>query len=334
MISIIIPVYNVAPYLEECVMSIIQQDMTDWECILVDDGSTDGSGEICNELAKLDNRISVIHQENKGVSAARNMGIEAAKGKYCTFIDSDDWVEKDYLTQLMDETTNGKISLVASGLTHEYDNRKKQKFSFPNRDVIKFDSEHIKSFIDHIGLLYGPMAKIYELSIILENGILYPNDYSLGEDLIFNFEYLNHIDHIVGIPYNGYHYRHHDGDTLTKKFRQDLFDIKIFQWRKQKSFLESKGMWDDYAKKHFYHQLWGIIYDGLFLYPKLTGNSKSYIKEILSIPEISDLKSYQESFKCSSWLKWIILHRQGYALKLYFNLPYRHTQQTTRRSTI
>lgn len=96
LISIIVPVYNVEKYLRECLDSIVKQTYKNIEVILVDDGSTDGSGDICEEYARFDERIRIIHQENQGVSIARNNGITAANGEYVMFVDSDDWIEPDY----------------------------------------------------------------------------------------------------------------------------------------------------------------------------------------------------------------------------------------------
>ena len=97
MISIIIPVYNVEKYLAKCIDSILNQAFTDWELILIDDGSVDQSGKICDEYACKDNRIKVTHKKNEGVSKARNTGITLAKGEYICFIDSDDWIDVNYL---------------------------------------------------------------------------------------------------------------------------------------------------------------------------------------------------------------------------------------------
>ena len=94
-ISIIVPVYKVEKYLHRCLDSIVNQTFTDWECILIDDGSPDNSGIICDEYAQMDRRFKVIHQENKGVSAARNAGLDVAKGEWIGFVDSDDWIEKE-----------------------------------------------------------------------------------------------------------------------------------------------------------------------------------------------------------------------------------------------
>ena len=99
-ISIIIPVYNAENYLRRCIDSVLSQSFTDFELILVDDGSKDKSPQICDEYASQDTRVRVIHKANGGVSAARNDGLDIAKGEYITFIDSDDWVERDYLSTL------------------------------------------------------------------------------------------------------------------------------------------------------------------------------------------------------------------------------------------
>lgn len=121
MITVIIPVYNVEKYLKECVESVLNQTYKDLEIILIDDGSNDGSGEICDEYAKIDERIKVIHKENAGLSSARNAGIEIAHGEYYTFIDSDDYIADDMAEQLLYalESTNADIS-VCGMTSNEY----------------------------------------------------------------------------------------------------------------------------------------------------------------------------------------------------------------------
>lgn len=101
-ISIIVPVYKVEPYLRKCVDSILAQTFTDFEVILVDDGSPDNSGKICDEYASKDSRVRVIHKKNGGLSSARNAGIDVARGKYLGFVDSDDYIEKDMYELLYD----------------------------------------------------------------------------------------------------------------------------------------------------------------------------------------------------------------------------------------
>lgn len=106
MVSIIVPIYNVEQYISKCIESILAQTYRDFELILVDDGSPDMCGTICDEYAKQDSRVHVIHQENKGVSAARNAGISLAKGEYISFIDGDDYVEKDFFERIITQFTD------------------------------------------------------------------------------------------------------------------------------------------------------------------------------------------------------------------------------------
>ena len=113
-ISVIIPVYNVEDYLSKCLQSVINQTYTNLEIILVDDGSTDNSGEICDEFSENDNRIKVIHQKNTGVSQARKIGIDVADGKYIGFVDADDWIEPDMYETLINKMKNSDI--IMSGL--------------------------------------------------------------------------------------------------------------------------------------------------------------------------------------------------------------------------
>jgi len=110
-ISVIIPVYNVAAWLNQCMESVVRQTFTDFEAVLIDDGSTDGSGELCDEWAAKDGRIAVIHKENQGLSAARNDGIRRAAGKYLVFLDSDDWWELDFLEKLYDKAEAQKADM-------------------------------------------------------------------------------------------------------------------------------------------------------------------------------------------------------------------------------
>ncbi|RHP33332.1 glycosyltransferase family 2 protein [Lachnotalea sp. AF33-28] len=139
MISVIVPVYNVTNYISRCVESVLCQSMQDFELILVDDGSTDGSGEICDSYANKDDRICVIHQENQGLSAARNRGLKEAKGEYIAFIDSDDYIDPAYLEVLYRNAADYKaeISVCSYRLVWEQPNRSsKTKAYAPSAPVV------------------------------------------------------------------------------------------------------------------------------------------------------------------------------------------------------
>ena len=119
-ISIIVPIYNVEKYLDKCVSSILNQTFTDFELLLVDDGSPDRCGEMCDEYAKKDSRVKVIHRKNGGLSAARNSGIDAACGKYIGFIDSDDYIEENMYEHLYDVITKYDADIACGGIFDTY----------------------------------------------------------------------------------------------------------------------------------------------------------------------------------------------------------------------
>lgn len=323
MISIIVPVYNVEKYLDECIQSIVSQSYTDWECILIEDGSTDKSGDICDQWAKQDQRIKVIHQENQGVSVARNQGIDNAKGEFITFIDSDDWIDSEYLQTLFQPTLKQPTDLVVTGITQDYSNGNSIVYQPGHSLTFELVSKDTTHFIElnQKYLLYGPTSNLYRSDIVRQHQIRFSTNASYGEDLLFNFQYLEYVRTITCVNQSHYHYRIIGSGTLSSTFRANQFDTDYEQWKVLKSFYQRKGLWTQEAKKLLYNRLWGIIYDGLFLSNR-QGMDYSYIKHLLSIPEISELKEYRDSFSCSSWIKQAILRRHSLWFYLFFK--FRH----------
>lgn len=139
-VSIIVPVYNVEQYLHRCLESISSQTFTDWECILIDDGSPDKSGAICDEYAEKDSRFRVIHQKNKGVAAVRNVGISLANGKWICFVDSDDWIENEFLELLYQKACESNACIVGCNSLDETENGdfvNEQNIDIDNFDLIE-----------------------------------------------------------------------------------------------------------------------------------------------------------------------------------------------------
>lgn len=320
MVSIIVPVYNVESYLDECIQSIVSQTYKDWECILIDDGSTDKSGYICDTWAEKEIRIHVIHQSNQGVSVTRNIGIQHAKGEYITFIDSDDWIDNDYLTTLIEYFHQSTSDLCVSGIIQHFNNCTKLIYTPTNQKTFCLNSDNIHHFIDlnRKYLLYGPTANLYRSQIIQKYNINFNTDLSFGEDLLFNYDYLNHVKTITCINKAFYHYRIIGSNTLSSKLRQDQFETDFAQWKVLQSFYQRKDLWTKEAKELLYQRLWGIVYDGLFLYPQLKSASYQYIKNILSIDEIGELKKYKDVFPCKTWIKQAILQRRSLLFYLLF----------------
>ena len=215
-ISIIIPVYNVQEYLNSCIDSILNQSFTDFELILIDDGSTDGSGDICNDYQGKDFRIRVIHQSNLGVSSARNRGIDEAKGEYICFIDSDDLLRDTYLDdfgisehipvdtiyiQGVNDLVNGTIT-------------RNEHLSFSdNYFVPALNTEIEKIGLFHNGYIYN---KLYNKSLIDKYYIRFNPELNKNEDHIFNLDYFMYIKYIQVSSQASYIYRHRS-DSLRRK---------------------------------------------------------------------------------------------------------------------
>ena len=210
LISIIVPVYKVEKYLHKCIDSILSQTFTNYELLLIDDGSPDNSGYICDEYSQLDNRIITFHQINKGVSAARNYGLSKASGKWVTFIDADDWVSETYLSDLYDDITTNDMLIFHDlyGNGHSVLENKIVK----NEDMVKY-------FISN-KLMYksGPVSKLYNMKIIKSYGISFPINIHMGEDAIFILKYMNHINTLKTSTKRNYYARMHVGSLTTRFF--------------------------------------------------------------------------------------------------------------------
>lgn len=318
MISIIIPVYNSACYLEQCLSSITSQEYSDWECILIDDGSVDESGAICDKWGDMDERFRVIHQSNCGVSAARNQGIAAAKGDYIVFIDSDDFVRPTYLSHLIERADNS-IGLVVSGFILYPISPSYHPF-IPEMDTaFDLDASSVDAFVslNDQWLLNGPVCKLYRSDIIKNNNLLFDPKLSFGEDFMFNYSYLPLINRIATVSKQDYFYRETGNSSLSNKYNDSLFSHFYSQWKILKSYLAGRGMWTTSSMKAMYRRLWSNVYDSIF-YDKT--NSYHHLKEILSIPEIKEMKNYQDEYECASWIKRVIIARKAWVFFLLFKI--------------
>lgn len=215
-ISIIIPVYNAEQYLGECLDSVLSQTFSDFELVLVNDGSTDSSGKICDEYALKDSRVSVFHKENGGVSAARNTGIKAAKGMYVTFVDADDKVKPSFLMDFnsleleADFYVQGYIKWVAHDKFNSVYIIDESTFSTDLNQVIeKLDIEH--------SVLEAPWGKLFKKELLLTNNQFFNEGLSNAEDHLFVMEYLKYISSIYVCSSVNYYYRKFDNENALSK---------------------------------------------------------------------------------------------------------------------
>lgn len=204
-ISIIVPVYNVKDYLSECVQSIVAQTYKYFELILIDDGSTDGSGMLCDQLALGDERIKVIHQSNGGVSAARNLGIQTMRGEYCCFIDSDDTIHENYLQTLYGSLVNNGVQLSVCAYQFVEDAGRINVADCRYSGIVDKDDAML-CFLKPHGYRGYLCNKLMVVKIILENRLLLDENLKMMEDLDFTARYMAHVDTVClnNIPLYNY----------------------------------------------------------------------------------------------------------------------------------
>lgn len=318
-ISIIVPVYNSSKYLEKCFESIRVQTFTNFEVIAINDGSTDDSGNICDKYASMDNRFKVIHKKNEGVSIARNTGIEQSCGKYITFIDSDDWVDEDYL-QSMITAIASSCELIVSGVISEFSNGSTSILSIQSNYFASTNASQLHNLI-RSRLYFGPCNKLFDSKIIKNQNILFPIGISYGEDRIFNFQYLKYVDNILTLSYNGYHYNRLDSGSLSTITRTNMFELEYSQWQLLNNAYKDKEAFNQEVQQDQYIDLFWIVHDNIFA-QRTIGKSKfySYIKKVLSIPEIADIRPYAESILYNKVIKYSILNRRSMVLYLYIQI--------------
>lgn len=213
LISIIIPIYNGEKYLKVCLDSILAQTYTHFELILVDDGSTDTSSQICDAYAESDSRVITYHISNGGVSHARNYGINVAKGGWITFIDCDDWITPDYLKDFASQNLEPSTLYIIQA--DKVENGKIKPWPYLYKEGIcklKAGNERI---IDKL-LVYGtPWGKFFNSAVVKENKILFDEQISNHEDTLFYFEYIRRIKNIR-ILSSRYYYRIESTGSLSK----------------------------------------------------------------------------------------------------------------------
>lgn len=226
-VSVIVPVYNVEKYLRQCLDSIMSQTFTEWECVVVDDGSTDNSGSICDEYAGIDNRFKVIHTPNQGVAEARNIAIRESRGNFIAFCDSDDWMEPQLIQTLYQLIVDNGADVSQVGFWKEFNGYRHKKYlgedvRFHHKgDVILklLDGNEIPSY------LWNKMFKREIVSADFPKGMLF-------EDIYTCTKWFSRIKTIVCAPELLYHYRMRTGSivhSLSPKYRLDYIRAVCFR---------------------------------------------------------------------------------------------------------
>lgn len=242
LVSIIVPVYNAEEYLSNCIESILNQTYKNIEIILIDDGSTDKSLFICNEYKKIDNRINVVQQSNSGPSVARNRGIAVSTGSCIQFVDSDDSLDSKMTHSLVEILSKNKAELVLCGyntLDVSY-NKTNIKSSIPDIHGL-FDKNEI---LDIFGQLYtkdfiNPLwNKLYVRELITNNNIKFVEHVNMGEDLLFNLDYITYCSSIYALKEPLYNYlTFNNANSLTANYENEKFEKQQLLFQKVREFL-------------------------------------------------------------------------------------------------
>ena len=234
LVSVIVPVYNVKQYLDRCLSSIVNQTYCNLEIILVDDGSTDGSAQICDVFQKRDCRIKVIHKKNGGLVSARKAGIQAVSGDYVAYVDSDDWVEPEMYEELVKQVIRSGADLITSGLYRDYKDAAAEEFDGLPEGV--YDSERIKKEIlpafMYTGVFFKPginvhvFNKLFRRELVLNNQLMVDDVIRVGEDAALVYPCILDAKKIVIMRKCFYHYCVRQDSIMGTGYQEELSGYK------------------------------------------------------------------------------------------------------------
>lgn len=323
-LSIIVPIYNVEQYLENCINSILNQTYRNFELILVDDGSPDKSGEICDKYKSSDDRVKVIHKKNGGLSSARNAGLEIATGQYIGFVDSDDWIDRDMYDKLLNLAEKNEADIVQCEYLEAYDNKiiihnnENSEFVVLDRfealeKLINFGKYHVNGVVS--------WNKIYKRTLF--DDIRFPVG-KLNEDEFTTYKLLHKCNSIIFLKEKLYYYRQTPNSIMNKKFnvkRLDLLDavkeLLIFlKSNNYHQFYELGLIRYETLLIQFYFKCQDLIDNNMEILQGIYDSYKSYFGEFLNNSKISQmhkLNNYIFYFSPNLYKKIQILRRR----KLY-----------------
>lgn len=214
-ISIIVPVYNAEKTLRRCLDSFFEQHFSDWECIVVNDGSTDNSACICDNYASKDSRFRIIHKTNEGVSVARNIGVDTAKGEWITFVDSDDWLDKEMLMLPSFAEKDADLLFVDCLIMKGCDSY------VDHYDAAIYSKSQIQSSYHKLMFrqsMLGPWAKFFRREIILKNNLRFDQNIKWAEDRLFNLQFLSNCNKIQLMGKGSYVYMFPNSESSIMKY--------------------------------------------------------------------------------------------------------------------
>lgn len=294
LISIIVPIYNVENYLRNCVDSIINQTYQNLEIILIDDGSTDNSGHICDEYVQKDNRIVVIHQKNSGVSVARNVGIHKASGEWICFIDSDDWIEKEFIEILL-ENANQYHSDVAFCGYHKIYEEKKEKIN-SDGEIKKYSSNEFLVKVLNVQTSYGFVhMKLIKKSVL--DGILFDKNLIVAEDALLNIKLCENASSFLLIPQALYNYRINP-NSVVRRFDTNYDQKYLNAMIAIRGYLEEKYSGNKEIEQNFYNF---VIYHVMLIAVNYCFHPKNADNHLKLLKKVCNEEIFKEAIRKSNY---------------------------------
>lgn len=317
-LSIIVPVYNVEKYIRKCIDSLINQSFSNIEIIIIDDGSPDKCGDICDKYASNDNRIMVVHQENKGLCSARNVGISLAKGKWISFVDSDDWCDADYYENMISELGKNDADIyIAGGHIDEYPKKsvKTRNFNVAQQFITKDDMNYLMARVlgskfarsngIDLGTLGAPWDKLYRMKFLHSSGLLFDEGLKGWEDSLFNFQAFAKAEKITAGTCLGYHYRQ-VGTSITKGYSPNRLEINDKYFQGINSCINLRGCDDEILMDALNVRMYGLfnfLVSKYYFHTLYPGTKKEAIEEVNKVKEVSYYKEAIEKVK-PKYLSW------------------------------
>lgn len=261
-VSIVVPIYNVEKYLNRCLDSLVNQTFKEIEIIALNNGSTDSSLDILKDYARNDNRITIIDNENLGVSKARNIGIDKSSGKYIVFVDSDDWIDINMIEVLHSNITKNNCDLVMCTYVREFDNHSKEKlFNLPEKNLYvnyEIKDQLLRKLIGPLGKeLTNPeyldalgtvWAKMYKASLLKSNNLRFVDlsEIGSGEDTLFNIYAFNEADRVILLNKPMYHYWRGNINSITSRYIPNFIEKRRKFFSYFRIFIDSNDLGDEY----------------------------------------------------------------------------------------
>ena len=292
-ISVIVPVYNVEDYLEKCISSIREQTYSNLEIILINDGSKDSSGKICDKLAEEDHRIVVIHKENSGVSDTRNFGIKNASGDYLAFIDSDDWIEAEYIEKLYAALVSTKSEIAICGYIRRYADGGKSENILLCEDTIALSGNKVLEWagdkqIPFVGFVWG---KLYRKQLLTQNSLCFDIEIKICEDSLFNYQVFSKCGKAVMIKDSLYNYLIR-GDSVTRSANKSerLYATRIVAFGKATELAETL------TNRVFEEKVNFCLFESIMIYIRICMENDVPIAQLKQL-KAKAKKSYKRAYR-------------------------------------